>query len=88
MLRSIRPKRATAEPVFETGAQTTQPPRKELETNKQTLVLSLRPQASELAQELAEIAAVWTEPPDAIRAGILAMINMPSHDCGSAGWHW
>ena len=48
---------------------------KHVTSHQETLVPDARPQAAQMAPDLAEIVDAWPELPEAIRAGILAMVK-------------
>ena len=48
---------------------------KHVTSHQETLVPDARPQAAQMAPDLAEIVDAWPELPEAIKAGILAMVK-------------
>jgi hypothetical protein len=49
--------------------------REDIASHQQSLVPTARPQSAELPSDLAIVVAAWSDLPDAIRAGIVAMIE-------------
>ena len=48
---------------------------KHVTSHQETLVPDVRPQAAQMAPDLAKIVDAWPELPEAIRAGILAVVK-------------
>ena len=76
MLRSIRPKRAQATPVLKTGDGATTPPENKANPpHQRSLAPDLIHDTCQTDLDLARIVDAWPMLPEAVRAGILAMVK-------------
>ena len=76
MRRSIRPKHATATPVFETGsARADSSETKGVSLHQDPLVPVLRFDTRQIDPDLAAVIDAWDRLPEAVRAGIVAMVR-------------
>ena len=76
MRRSIRPKHATATPVFETGPERADSSEtKGFSLHQDPLAPVLRLDTRQIDPDLAAVIDAWDRLPEAVRAGIVAMVK-------------